>query len=216
MSLFDIEENGLSNDVVSDLITQKLEEKYNQIFILKRIGNRYGTGKFDEVTAYCCPLNNKKMIFSVTFDMVKEMIIEDDFFLRNTCVELEEGLYNEFKKKNIESINKVEIIGKNRLDEILSVQEFSKKYTRSNFLATIIIRDEIAEKDLNYVFINIKNKFNSIYLKTLIYVMKDDDFDNCLEMSETLPALTTAFVEQYPVKNMHIIKVYKEEVIKIK
>lgn len=216
ISLFDIAGNVISNSEVSRLIVQKLEEKYNEKFLVKMIGNRYGMGTFNEATAYCCPANCEKMIFTVTFDMVKEVLLSDDFFIKTTCYELEKNILNEFQKKKIDAFSKVEIFGKNTLDKIYSVQEFTDKYYQNNFLAIIVVKDDISEKKLNDIFSNIKNKFNNIYLKTLIYIMENSDFDKCHKLSETVPNLTTSFIEHYSIKYMNVVKVYKDEIIKIK
>lgn len=216
ISLFELEDTGVSNQEIVPLIIRELEEKYNNRFLVKCIGERYGTDTFDEATAYCSPIENEKLVFTVKFDMIEEKLIDDDYYTKKNCFELEENIEAGLKQNGIEALNKAEIFGKNKIDENITVDEFSKKYTKANYISTIIIKNSQANKNLEDSFKYIRDKFEAINLKTLIYIIDENDYDIFTEQSKLVPYFSTTFIEKYNVIEKHNISVNKNQIIKIK
>lgn len=208
-------EKNFSYLKIEEQIKEKLTEKYNEKFCIKKIGDRYGIGDFDNVNAACCPENNKNVIFELTYNMIKEEILEDNFYAKTICYELSSYITNELNKIKKDSFIKSYIFGKFSLDKIYSIQEFTEKYGDYNFFTNIIIKDKISEEELNNVFKNIKNSFQNIYLKTLIYTIPENEFNNCIKMAENLPEINETFINDFSVKNRYIIKIENNEIIKI-
>ena len=64
------DENILDFEYISNLVKTKLFEKYQTEFEVIRTGNRYGTGNFNEATAYCCLKNDENFVFEVIIDVI--------------------------------------------------------------------------------------------------------------------------------------------------
>ena len=193
VSIFDIEGLIISNTEIVEAIIKNLENKYKEKFKVLRIGNRYGTDKFGETVAYCS-LEEKDIIFEVLYDMSKEEIKYDDYYIKKMCYELEEIL-----RENIEvkSIIKTEIIGKSKIDSEYTITEFFEKYKNSNLLTTIVIENKITNKKLMKAYEKIKEKFENIYLKTLVFVLDKEDFQKLEEKAKTLTSLSLTMIEKY-------------------
>lgn len=216
ISLFDIADTGVSNYEIVPLILEELEKKYIKTFCIKCIGERYGTDKFDEVTAYCSPIEDEKFVFTVRFDMINEQIIEDDYYIRNNCYELEKNIEKILEENEIELINKVEIFGKNQIDEEMTVSEFSEKYQNANYISIIVINNEKFNGNLEKGFEYVRDKYNKIYLKTIIYIVDGKDYEILSQESKIVPYFSTTTIEKYNIKEQHNISIHQGRVIKIK
>lgn len=131
------------------------------------------------------------------------------------CCELEEYIVSEFKKENIESIAKISIFGKKKLDQKYSVEEFSNEYVNNNFLVTIIIKGKVSEEKISHIYETIKDSYSNIFLKSIIYVISKENFDKLLEKSKNIPKLSETVIKEYGVEKTYIIKIQNNEVIKI-
>lgn len=215
VSIFDVIGNGVSNAEVSEVIISKLKKKYQKEFTVKMIGNRFGTYTDDTVTTYCSPKDNENLIFTATLNK-EQTKLEDDYELRHVAFELEEEIKEEFKKMNIEVMVKAEVIGKNKIDEFLSVQEFIKKFKGTSFLTYIISNNAIAEETLNKVYKHIEEKYQDIYLKTLLYAVGEEGFKQCYEIYKNSPGITDSIIERYEVKQEVIMKIFEGKIYIIK
>lgn len=215
ISVFDIIENGVSNSEISDVITQKLKEKYNEEFAVKMIGNRYGTCDDNTVTTYCFPKNNENLLFTSTLNK-EQTVLEDDYYLKKVTSELEQNIKDEFKEKNINSVVKSEIIGLNKLIKELNVQEFIRKYDTTNFLTHIICSENVSEDVLKNIYSQLEKKYKNIHLKTLVYFIDKDKFENFCEISKKMPFTTESIIKKYSVKDEKIIKIFEEKITIVK
>lgn len=215
LSIFDVIGNGISNKEISDVIVRKLYERYQVEFVVKMIGNRYGTNSNDTVTAFCYPKDNESLIFTAILNR-EQTILEDDYMLRYVTFELEESIKKEFEKNNVDAFAKVEIIGKNKLDEFLTVQEFIDKFDNFNFLAYIVSKNKVSNEVLNNVYKNLENKYSNIYLKSLIYMLEESGFDKCLEISQVRPTITETIIRNYSVIDEAIMKIVDKQIFRIK
>lgn len=215
VSIFDVIGNGVSNAEVSEVITNKLKEKYQKEFLVKMIGNRYGTYTDDTATAYCCPKNNEDLIFTVTLNK-EQTKIEDDYSLRNISFELEKGIKEEFKKVDVEVVVKVEIIGINKMDEFITINECIKKFKGTSFLAYIISNKSIQDEKLEEIYKLIEEKYKGIYLKTLIYLLDEEGFEKCKEIDKNSPEITDTMIEKYEIKQETVIKILEGKIYRIK
>ena len=216
ISLYDLPDLEINNYEMGVLVKKQLKEKYSQEFLVKCLGERYGTDKFDELTAYCSPEEKNDFVFTVKFDMVNEQIIDDDYFIRKNCFELEESIQNIFKQNNIESLSKVEVFGKNKIDCQMAVEDFIKTYPETNYLAIIIIKDNELNNSVEEIFESIAQIFNGIHLKTIIYSVDKDDFNIFIEKSKILPSISTTFIEKYNIKKQYYITIKENRIIRIK
>ena len=215
ISIFDVIGNGISNKEISDVIIKKLYEKYQIEFVVKMIGDRYGTNTNDTVTTFCYPQNNKNLIFTAILNR-EQTNLEDDYMLRSVTFELEESIKKEFEKNNIDVFAKIEIIGKNKLNEFLTVQEFIDKFDNFNFLAYIVSKNKISNEVLNDVYKNLENKYPKIYLKSLIYMLEEKGFCECLEIAQVRPTITETIIRNYSVIDEAIMKIVNKQIFRIK
>lgn len=215
ISIFNVIGNGISNQEISNKIIEMLNKKYNQKFLVKRIGNRYGANNTDSVTTYCNPENNEELIFTTTLNK-EQTEIEDDYKLRCVEFELEKYMKSIFQKNNIDIIVKVKTIGKNKLEKFLTVQEFIDIYNETNFLAHIVGYETITEDILKKVYGLLNAKYRNIYLNSLIYTIGENEFKEFYDITKTLPQINTSLIEQYDIKNEIIIKINEGKIYKIK
>ena len=215
ISIFNVIGNGISNQEISNKIIEMLNKKYNQKFLVKRIGNRYGANNTDSVTTYCNPENNEELIFTTTLNK-EQTEIEDDYKLRCVEFELEKYMKSIFQRNNIDIIVKVKTIGKNKLEKFLTVQEFIDIYNETNFLAHIVGYETITEDILKKVYGLLNAKYRNIYLNSLIYTIGENEFKEFYDITKTLPQINTSLIEQYDIKNEIIIKINEGKIYKIK
>ena len=215
ISIFDVIGNGISNEELIEIIENKLQEKYKKEFKIKKIGNRYGTYTNDTVTTYCCPKDDENMMFTAKLNKEKT-VLEDDYLLRKVSYELEENIKKEFRQNNIEVIVKNKIIGKNQLQEFLSVQEFIDKHKGTNFLAYIISSQKISNETLKNIYEKLEQKYNGIHLKTLIYVINEEQYKECCETIKQSPTITETTIEKFVILEENIIKIQDGKIYKIK
>ena len=215
ISIFDVIGNGISNEELIEIIQNKLQEKYKKEFKIKKIGNRYGTYTNDTVTTYCCPRDDENMLFTAKLNKEKT-VLEDDYLLRKVSYELEENIKKEFRQNNIEVIVKNKIIGKNQLEELLSVQEFIDKNRGSNFLAYIISSKKISNETLKNIYEKLEQQYKGIHLKTLIYLINEEQYKECCETIKQSPTITETTIEKFVILEENIIKIQDGKIYKIK
>ena len=215
VSIFDVIGNGISNEEISNVIKLKLHEKYGKEFVVKMIGNRYGMDSNDTVTTFCSPQDNEKLLFTAILNK-EQTILKDDYILRSIKFELEESIEKLFKENNVDVLVRIETIGINRLEEKMTVQEFIDKFKNFNFLAYVVIKGVASKEVLQDVYKILRKKYKNIYLKNLIYMLEEEDFDECFETIKSSPVISIAFIEQYVIKDEAIIKIVDDEVFVIK
>lgn len=201
---------------MGEKIVKQLAEKYNEKFIIKKMARQYGVGDFNNIKAICSLENNNKMNFEITYSMINETIEDDEYYIKSTSYELEDFIIKNLNDIQKEAIAKVEIFGKRSLEKKYSVEEFTSEYSSCNFLATIVIKENISEDELNNVFENLKNRYKNLYLKTLIYIVKQENFDVLYNETKDFPNISQTQIEENCPNNMYIIKLYNNEIIKIK
>ena len=180
------------------------------------MATQYGIGDFDNIRVICSPENNNEINFEITYNMVNEKIVDDEYYIKSTSNELENFIIKNLNDSQKEAIVKVEIFGKRSLEKKYSVEEFISEYSSCNFLATIVIKENISEDELNNVFQNLKNRYKNLYLKTLIYTVKQENFDILYKQTKDFPSISQTLIEENKPNNMHIIKIFNNEIIKIK
>lgn len=209
-------EKSLTYTEIAQQILRKLKDKFGHEFLVRKIENRYGMGDFENVIAICSLKNDEDILFTVIYNVISEKLVDDDFFVKCTSHELEKYILSELKDANKEAIVKTEIFGKRELEKIYSVQEFSEMYKNNNFLSTIIIKDKISECELEQIFTNINKRYQNIFLKTLIYTISKENFDDFSQKVHSLPEISETLIKEYSINNMYIRKIYNNEIIKIK
>ena len=215
VSIFDVIGNGISNEEISNVIKLKLHEKYGKEFVVKMIGNRYGMDSNDTVTTFCSPQDNEKLLFTAILNK-EQTILKDDYILRSIKFELEESIEKVFKENNVDVLVRIETIGINRLEEKMTVQECIDKFENFNFLAYVVIKGVASKEVLQDVYKILRKKYKNIYLKNLIYMLEEEDFDECFETIKSSPVISIAFIEQYVIKDEAIIKIIDDKVFVIK
>lgn len=215
LSIFDVIGNGVGNQEISENIVKKLQKKYNTEFSVKRIGNRYGTNDDNTVTTYCCPQNNENLMFTAILNK-EQTSLEDDYPLRSISFELEQFIKNKLKDENINALVKCTIIGLNKISEFLSVNEFINKFNNTNFLVYIVSDSNISDEILQEIFTSLDSDNNNIFLKSLIYTIDKNNFNEFFNIASTLPSITDSIIENFSIKEEKIMKLFEGTVTKIK
>lgn len=211
-SIFDVIDNGVSNQEISEKITQKLKEKYNEEFSVKMNGNRYGTSDDNTVTTYCSPLNNENLVFTATLD--KEQInLEDDYYLKSISFELENFIKNEFKNDNIDISIKSEIIGLNKLPNPTTLSDFIIQNPSSSFLSYIVSNSDISDEYIEKLLKNLNSNYQNIYFKSYLYSV--DKFEEYVEISSTLPSTNSSIIKRFSPKQESLYKLFEGTITKI-
>ena len=206
ISMFDIIDDSINNDAIVSTAISLLHEKYNKNFSVQRIGNRYGGETNDFVTLYCSPEDNKNLVFLIKLNKDKELV-EDDYMMKSISYQLEKGILDEFEKHHINIIVKSEIIGINKVNEIIDIQDLINKYKDISFLVYIICKDNIEEQDLKSIYEELNKKYDNLFLKSFIYIIEEDNYKICYENTKTLPTVTNSIIQKYNVKNKRIIRI---------
>ena len=214
-SFFDVVDSEFNSSKIVESVCKKLEDKYNEEFLVTKIGNRYGMNSFEKATLYCTTKDNTNLLFLIEYDMVKEEILEDNYSVRKICFELENIIEKEFKLKNLEIINRVEILNLGSTIKNCSVFEFLEKNKNIVFLDTIVIKNEISEEALKKVFETINQKVFGVNLKTLIYIMNDNDFLDYSSKVKEFLSLSITDIEKYDIQGLKKIKIVDGNVLVI-
>lgn len=206
LSVFDIIGNGVSNQEISVSIAEKLKDKYNEEFCVKMLGNRYGTATNDFVCAYCFPKNNEKVLFNAQLNK-EQTILEDDYYLKKVSCKLQDTFEDNFKKKDIDIIAKIKIIGLNKLEEDINLEKFVESFENVNFLTKIVCTEKISEDVLKDVYSNIEKIYKNINLKSAVYFIDNNDFNELKRLSKKTPELTDSIIQKCNVKEERLIKI---------
>ncbi len=201
--LFGMFNSDLDEKNVFKIVEEKLKEKYNTSFVVKKIGNRYGTGKYDEATLFCSPSHDKNMVFTVTYNMVNKFIVSDDYYIKTSCAELEKQIDKNLKN----SVTKVELFGKNISSKAYSIREIIDEYPNCKYIITTVSNEKIDVNVFNEILNNIKNTYNGISAKVLLYVASKDDFAEIQKEAEMVPELSEAYIEKHNVSKQYIIDI---------
>lgn len=215
LSVFDIIGNGVSNQEISDSITQKLKDKYNEDFSVKMIGNRYGTATNDSVTVYCFPRSDEKILFTASLNK-EQTILEDDYYLKKVSCILQDAFESNFKKEDIDIVAKIKIIGVNQLKEEIDIEKFIRNYENSTFLAKFVCSKEVDEEILKNIYTNIGKEYENINLKSAVYFMDTSDFEEFKKVSEKIPDVTESIIQKYNSKEEKLIKISGGNIVVIK
>ena len=210
------EKNDLTIQEISNGIITKLNQKYNKDFLIRSINNRYGMGDFENVIAICSPKDNENILFNVIYNMLDEKIVDENFWIKDTSNELDEYVLKQFRNIGKNAIVKTEVFGIKMLEHKYSVQEFSNSFNNSNFLSTIIVDGAISNNELDEIFNNVKNEFKNIFLKTLIYTIPKEKFDDFYKKTCLLTEISETIIKEYSTNDLYIRKIYNNEIIKIK
>ena len=215
LSVFDIIGDGVSNEEIASSISEKLKNKYNEEFGVKMLGNRYGTASDDYVLAYCFPKSCENLLFTSMLSK-DESILEDDYYLKKISYKLQSDFEANFKKEELDVVSKIKIIGINKLENNVTIEQFIEANKNYNFLAKFICTKEIDEEILKNIYSNIENEYKSINLKSVVFSMSENDFNQFKSLSEKIPDVTESIIEKYNAKQEKIIKISDGNVIIIK
>lgn len=217
LSLFDFIGNDIGNVDIAAKVKNYLFEKYNDNFIVWKIGERYGTSDFTKAKIYCSQEKNELNIFSVIYDMKERKILRDDFILKSICFDLEKDIYNIiFQNFNIKAIIKIEIVTNKDIQKKCSLQEFLSQESNTRFLANIVFNQKISENEIIKILDILRSKYENIVLISNIYSIKDSDFIRFYDRVKNLPNISDNIVEEYEIENYNKITINNNEIIKIK
>lgn len=204
-----IQDEELIEKEIADKVLKILNDKYLCEFEVLKIGNLSGDN-FNNVTLICALKDNLNIVFEAQFDRKNEIITYDDFYIKNMCYDLELDFKKAFKT---DIVIKTDLIGINKITEKYSIKEFIEKNNRCNFLSIIVVNSFNIDKNYYKVYEKIKNKYNNIYLKTIVYKINKNDFKEFKEKAKTLDTISLSMVENYLVENKYYIQIHNDEVI---
>jgi len=191
---FDLIGGTLGNDYISQKVQEKLEEKYKEQFESLMIGGREFNS--ESIKLFVRPKNNKSLIFNVSIDSDEN--IEDDYYYRKTCNELEMFTENNLKQNGITAISRVTMIKLNTLLEDKSLNDLIKENGEVSFLSYIVLRgtEEMLKNSFDNFFVSIKNNYKKIKLNTYVVYLSNEDYDkfyeeNCFQVKFTADTFST-------------------------
>ena len=211
--VYDTLDNEFRTDRVAESIVNILNQKYGKEFQVVRIGDRYGTGITDEVTAICTIPHFNNFLFKVIYNMVTEKIVYDNFLIRCTCYYLEKEI-NVFLE-NVDSIVRVEISKKNSLDGIYNVNEFLEKYSSQKYVATLVISEGDIESLSQELLEKINEKFNGIRLVLFAYEIGDTEYKKFISNTQYMDHFSTEYIDNYKYKNNIVLKLEDNSILKM-
>lgn len=200
---YDLADKDFNTEHVANAIIEHLNKKYDREFKVVKIGERFGTGFTNEVTALCTVTNFSDFIFRATYNMVDEKLVYDNFLIRCTCFYVEREINKLLKYVN--SLARVEIERMNEIDNIYKTQEFLEKYSDEFFVATVVLE----KNDLNNyeeILKELNNIYNNIKLKVIIYEMEPNEFSKFNENSKNIDYFSMRYVEGFKIENRTILK----------
>lgn len=200
---FDFADNNLNTESVVKNTIKELEQKYNREFEVLKVGERYGTGFTNEITVLCTITGFYDFIFRVTYNMLEEKIVNDNFLIRCTCYYVEKELNKILK--NVNSIVRVEIERKNGLNKVYKTQDFLLDYPDDYFIATMIV-EKHNSNNFEEVLKELNNIYDNIKLKTIIYEMNKEEFEKFNKTSKNIDYFAMRYIEGFNIVNKQIFK----------
>jgi len=211
--LFKIIGDGMINDELAQTVKDKLFEKYQKSFTITNLGRRLGTPNNDTVTAFCYEDTNENLKFTCILNRDR-VHFEDDFCLRNICYELKCAFAEKFEKLKIQAFQKINIIGKNKYDEIVPLQEFINKEKNVNFLVEIFTDNDISDTDFRNISNIIKDKYKNIKLRLIIYVFnKNEYYKELIDEIKEFPDTEDLEIDEENLNNKLELKIIENNLI---
>lgn len=204
--IYDLADNTFNTKYVADTVVRILEEKYNKNFEVVKIGERYGMGFYDEVTALCTVTGHYECIFKIIYNMVDEKIIYDNFLIRYTCYYVEKEINRLLREIN--SIVRVELLKKNKFDRIYKTLEFLEKFKDECFIATLIIEHKNSN-DIEMLLKELNGIYNGIKIKIVVYEMSGEECERFYNDSKNLDYFALNYVENYKYVSRRIYSLEK-------
>jgi hypothetical protein len=169
-------------------IEAKLHEKYGNSFAVTSIGNRYGTGSNDTVTAFC--QSDEDDSFSFTVKMISDKtLLFDDYVERSVCTKISQMIEDSFVINSVKVFAFVSVFGGNKSesnDASITIDEYISSCNPSGFSADIILEDSCISSNLNNAvitiynsFVEIKNRYPRLIMGTELRFLPSSQFENC-------------------------------------
>lgn len=214
-NFLDYAEENFSPEKVGEKIKEKLKKKYNQNFSILKIGYRYGLGDFDNIDAICSLEDNKKICFKITYDMIKEEITFDDFYTKVLSYEISSYITKTLSQNGIETILDSYIFGNPKLDKKILISDFCNEYPEYNFFSNIFIKNDISEDNLNNLYKKMKNDYPKIYIKTMVFILNEEEFNKLKIMIEKNEIINKTIIDELNIEKKYIIKIENEKIINV-
>ena len=211
--LFKIIGNGMVNDELVQVIKDKLLEKHQKTFEITKLGRRFGTYTNDTVSAVCHESKNDSLKFTCILNRDR-VHFEDDYCIRSICYEIECAFKEEFQKYSILIFPKVNIIGKEKFDKIISVQEFVNIEKNTKFLVEVYVKDNISEKVFGEIVNSIRNKYKNIKLRLITYILNEKYFQDIIDDLKELPGTEDFDIDENELKNKFEIRIIENNLIR--
>ena len=84
VNLLDILGGGIIYEEVAQVIKDSLMIKYDKEFEIKKIGDSYGNDYSGTITTFCCPKDDKDLLFKFVLNADK-VHYKEDYPLRKIC-----------------------------------------------------------------------------------------------------------------------------------
>ena len=73
-SFYNITDSYFSTENIVKKVCQRLQARYRETIVVKKIGDRYGSVQEGCATLICSLENNNKFLFTVKYDMVNDIL----------------------------------------------------------------------------------------------------------------------------------------------
>lgn len=185
-------------DTSVDIVTDKLEKKYNCKFVADSIGNRYDTGS---ATVYLHPETDSKIIFTAVIDE-ESGEIKDDYIERVVAEKIKNKVEEKFTSSGVNVALSVLLYGSDSIEETnqnITCDEYFEKYDVQSVHFYLVIDENTLNSETPVKVESILNECYNLYnsnIAVLGYVICDK-FEECKSELDVAPDISNTWFSTY-------------------
>ena len=174
----------------SSEVTVALQKKYSETFSVTHMGDRYNTSS---TKLYVYPDSNSEIRF--TAKITDDGKVTDDYIQCIAAHILDEKIYEELNKNQIECVAKTVMMGsadENDVDTDFNISEYYEKYPdNKNLVYLVLNEDNVGEDTAQNLLNGIRNVSEYIdnQVTVAVFVMDSSEFERCREEVKEVPEL---------------------------
>lgn len=185
------------NEDTGKKVSQLLEEKYGEVFVIEKIGNRLNT---NSVTTYCRSEKRNDVIFEATMDVSSESI-SDNYINRIIGKELETLIVSTLSNNGVNVQPYVSIYNPKGMptDPSVTLAGFVPQYQPEMFIVNMIISDELKDPENSKQLADaLTNVYASVQVPMQFKsrVVASSDFADCQKLIKDEPIFNEAKINE--------------------